>query len=318
MSGDRFQPTADSGSGGGGGITQLTQDVLAAGAGSVPATVVGLRTRGISATAPTNGQVLAYNSGTGLWTPTTPTGGGASLYPALDSHDLGYWNFSEASGNFVNQGTAVGVDLVPSASDIFRGQASPLGRCVFSYISGTIESAAAPAIRPTAAASILLLIKPQYYADAASRVGVFGIADPTAPQWPFIIVPVTNDVVGFRGTGVWYANIKTTVSGYQGFTFGNPPFPDYRGFDWQQWNLIALTFDGSALKAYVNGGLVGSFPASGLIDYTGVGNTGIVAGGSASFPSWKTVSWLGYMRIRDVAMSADDIRLAYRKAMAWA
>jgi len=70
---DRFQPTADTSGGGSGGITQLTQDVLAGpGSGSVAATVVGLRSRAISAVAPTNGQVLAYNTGAAQWTPTTP------------------------------------------------------------------------------------------------------------------------------------------------------------------------------------------------------------------------------------------------------
>ena len=70
---DRFQPTADTSGGGSGGITQLTQDVLAGpGSGSVAATVIGLRSRAISATAPTNGQVLAYDSGAAQWTPTTP------------------------------------------------------------------------------------------------------------------------------------------------------------------------------------------------------------------------------------------------------
>lgn len=51
-----FNPSA-----GGGGTTNATE----------------LQGVGISTTAPTNNQVLTYESGTGLWTPETPSGGGA-------------------------------------------------------------------------------------------------------------------------------------------------------------------------------------------------------------------------------------------------
>ncbi len=56
------------------GINALTQDVTASGTGSQPATVVGLRGRPISATAPTANQVLQFD-GTS-WTPGAGGGGG--------------------------------------------------------------------------------------------------------------------------------------------------------------------------------------------------------------------------------------------------
>lgn len=59
------------GGGGGGGLSELTQDVLAGpGAGSQPATVVGLQMRPVAAAAPGAGQVLTWDGAT--WTPTSP------------------------------------------------------------------------------------------------------------------------------------------------------------------------------------------------------------------------------------------------------
>jgi hypothetical protein len=54
--------------GGGGGITALTLDVTAAGAGSQPATVIGIQARPVNPIAPIAGQALVWD---GLaWTPT--------------------------------------------------------------------------------------------------------------------------------------------------------------------------------------------------------------------------------------------------------
>lgn len=57
--------------GSGSGITALTGDVTASGAGSVAASVVRLQGRNMASTAPTNGQVLAWNAGGSQWQPTT-------------------------------------------------------------------------------------------------------------------------------------------------------------------------------------------------------------------------------------------------------
>ena len=69
------------GTAGGSGITDLTGDVTASGTGSVAASVVRVQGRNVASTAPTNGQVLGWNSTTSQWEPTN-AGGGAS-YPML-------------------------------------------------------------------------------------------------------------------------------------------------------------------------------------------------------------------------------------------
>lgn len=63
--------------GGGGGISALTGDVTASGSGSVAASVVKIRGVSVSATAPTNNQVLTYNSTSTQWEPKANTGSGS-------------------------------------------------------------------------------------------------------------------------------------------------------------------------------------------------------------------------------------------------
>jgi len=61
---------------GGGGISALTGDVAASGTGSVTSTVERIRNRNVSASAPTDGQVLQWNQGGNQWQPGTVAAGG--------------------------------------------------------------------------------------------------------------------------------------------------------------------------------------------------------------------------------------------------
>lgn len=250
---------------------------------------------------------------------TGDAGGGASLYPALGLTDLGYWGFTETSGNFANGGTAGVLPLIPSGTAPVYGQAQPLGVGIYSSIATRIESAVTSAIQPTTA-TLLLWIKPQYLSDVTTYTGVFGIADPTGTI-PFAMVLATNTTPasGYRPQNVWYADV-TTSAGTSILTMADGSgLPDYTGFEHNQWNLLAMTYDGTTLSAYVNGGLVNTMAvAGGNIDYSGAPNARIVAGGSAGAAAWRTIGRLGYLRIRSGVMSASDIRLAYRSAMAWA
>jgi len=311
MSGDRFQPTADSGGGGGSGITQLTQDVLAGpSSGSVAATVVGLRTRGISATAPTNGQVLEYDSGTGLWTPTTPTSGTATLYPPLDSHDLGLWLFDAASGNFANQGSAGVLPLVVTnvgSPGLLYGQASPLGKASYTSTSGNYEaycaSAATTLCQPTSAVTLTALFKVRTYANTwYSFWGSLELGGASA------FGAYIYDVGG--GTRL-HATYKTVDQGQQTIdvsTNFNVPL--------QQWIQVDFVYDGANANIYSNGGLVASAVATGGLVYGGAAQ--ILAGALSSASTIQFDGWNALLRIRNVATSADDVRLSYRSALAWA
>jgi len=317
MSGDRFQPTADSGGGGGSGITQLTQDVLAGpGSGSVAATVVGLRTRGISATAPTNGQVLEYNSGTGLWTPTTPTSGGAKLYPPLDSHDLGYWDFSESSGNFTNQGTAAGVDLVPNGTPVYS-QSSPLGAAAYLDASGA-QSAATTALQP-AQFTYIVFCRP-IPTLVGSEILSFGQSQPVGPPtttacqfYAFNTSPATYP--NTPNTALNWAVATSTTSGLINLVCGNGN--GFQSLRWWEWNMLAYAYDGTTYRAYYNGGLCNS-SAGTAPDYASMPSPVIHAAGASFRADFRGQATMGFMRVRNVAMSANDIRLAYRSALAWA
>lgn len=67
------------GAGGVGTISALTGDVTASGTGAVAATVVQLQGRPLASTAPTNGQVIMWNSTSSQWEPGTGGGGGGGM-----------------------------------------------------------------------------------------------------------------------------------------------------------------------------------------------------------------------------------------------
>jgi len=58
----------------GAAITSLTGDVTATGPGAAAATVVAIQGHSVSSTAPTNAQILIWNSGTSKWTPESISG----------------------------------------------------------------------------------------------------------------------------------------------------------------------------------------------------------------------------------------------------
>lgn len=81
-------------------ITALTGDVTASGTGSQAASVVRIQGRNVSSTAPTSGQVLAWN-GT-AWTPTTSSGSGTVTSVALSGGTTG---LTTSGGPITSSGT---------------------------------------------------------------------------------------------------------------------------------------------------------------------------------------------------------------------
>lgn len=71
------------GAGGTGTVTGVSGDVTGAGTGVIATSVVRLQGRDLASTAPTNGQVIAWNSTTSTWEPTTPSGGGGGANTTL-------------------------------------------------------------------------------------------------------------------------------------------------------------------------------------------------------------------------------------------
>jgi hypothetical protein len=83
-----------------------------------------------------------------------------------------------------------------------------------------------------------------------------------------------------------------------------------------QWTQIDVVYDGSNAKLYKNGGLLKTVTATGGIVYGG--SQQIIAGALSSASTIQFDGFNAVMRIRDVAMSDDDIRLSWRRAMGWA
>lgn len=81
-------------------ITALTGDVTASGTGSQAASVVRIQGRNVSSTAPTSGQVLAWN-GT-AWTPTTSSGSGTVTSVAVSGGTTG---LTTSGGPITSSGT---------------------------------------------------------------------------------------------------------------------------------------------------------------------------------------------------------------------
>ena len=105
----------------------LSGDVTSS-AGSIATTVVSLRGRAISTTAPTNGQALVWNSTSSQWTPTTIATGGAS-----SSGAYGLVQYSDGAGGFLsfNQLWYNGSLHVATLSDVGVAYKIQSGDCIY-------------------------------------------------------------------------------------------------------------------------------------------------------------------------------------------
>ncbi|MFI5196803.1 MAG: hypothetical protein ACHQD8_06915 [Chitinophagales bacterium] len=104
-------------------------------------TVVKMQGRSISATAPTAGQELTWNSGTSLWTPTTPSGGTVTTInttapltggPVTTSGTIGLANSGVTAGTY---GTATQVPTV--TVDAFGRVTSASNTAITTGVAGT-------------------------------------------------------------------------------------------------------------------------------------------------------------------------------------
>jgi hypothetical protein len=242
--------------------------------------------------------------------PTGPTGagGGATFYPPIDSHDLGLWTFDALSGNFDNQGSAGTLPLVVTnvgTPGLLYGQASPLGSSVYLSTSGSYEaycaSAATSLCQPSSALTFTVIFQIRAY--AGTYYPIWGSLSGSAS--PFCVY-----VYDAGGATRLHAQVKTVDQGQ--LTIDAPSnFDVVLG----QWTQIDVVYDGSNAKLYKNGGLLKTVTASGGIVYGGTNQ--IIAGALSSASTIQFDGFNALMRIRDVAMSADDIRLSWRHAMGW-
>jgi hypothetical protein len=257
--------------------------------------------------------------------------------PPLDPHDVGFWDFSAPSGHFDNLGTGANVALVPnniSNGGLQRIQASPIGSCVYTGLDygATIQSNATNQIRPVRDLSLLAFVKPALMQQPQNpgTGPIWGmVAHNNAQTKPFPwLLYSTNDANTNASTwgAPWWATIKTVgnaaalIEMRDGYGVANQ-----NQIVWNQWNLIALTYDGAHLRAYQNGsrcsfrygpGWTQEYPVTGDIDY-GSGASHIVAGSSADVASWRFQGWQGFLQVRDVAMTDDEMLTYWRTLMGY-
>ena len=77
-----------------------------------------------------------------------------------------------------------------------------------------------------------------------------------------------------------------------------------------QWHLAVGTYDGSAVRLYVDGQLIGSTPASGNIVYSLAGNNDLILGGAVDPSCIEQINWSGDLdevRVYNRALSPEEI-----------
>lgn len=289
------------------GITQLTQDVLAVGSGSVAATVVGLQGRALAATAPATGQILTWDGA--QWVP-----GSAGARVILDAHDVGFWNFSETSGDFLNTGVGGACSLAPTPSAPYPlyGMTSPIGACV-GVQKTSIQASATAGISPASAVTLMVLLYPEW--SNASDASPFGTW--LSSSTPLCSLYYYTNSAGDSQTDLLAFGLKTT----SGVLFASAPGSDVPRVPYNQFSTMTLTYDAAGgadnAKLYANGNVALTGTATGNIDYSGGFGT-VMAGKSSLSAGWGMKGLIGFMRIRDVAMTAAEVRAAHRLAMGWA
>ena len=268
--------------------------------------VVALQGTTVSAAPPALGDVLTYD-GTN-WAAAAPSGGSSRLI-ALDAHDLICWTLDEASSPFANTG-AGGACSLTAAGDVSPGILSVFSSGAYlKGTSGTRLVSGNSTVGSTATVGTLHgWIKPLSFPAYSS--GVVKIYDQIGQPWssPFMSIGVYFDS---SISGAFYAWVA--VSGTAHYVHNTTD--EWARCVSNQWSHIAVVYNGTNIKAYLNGTLVGTTAAAGVIDWGNGGpwNFGDVInnpGGPqhAVFDEW---------RFRDVAMSASEVAETYRRGVNW-
>lgn len=224
-----------------------------------------------------------------------------------DSHDLGVWRMDETAGPFANAGEDGTLDLASNGSIAYR-DTGPLGTGV--YLDGVPSSHARSAdttLCQPAAITVWSWIRvrketsgwPVAIAKVHSHVGDEFVA-------PFFDWVIQVSPSGNGGRWLVGANIGGTLqtvdvsSDSQGSIVVDRP------------HLLAMTYDGTTLKAYRDDALVGSAVHAGAIDYNG---GGIIRGGGGTLNSsaYALDGWLGEARVRDAVLTQAQIAEIYQR-----
>ena len=240
--------------------------------------------------------------------------GGTSWRVAPDSHDLGIWTMSESSGAFANTGSAGALDLTPSGLvSLDYARQGPLVTCAsFRGTAYAIGPNATGLCEPASALTVWAWMLLTGHAAGLGPLIAAKLHD-TPPTWS----------APYEDWAIWGADSGTDRAWYVGVNIGGSLVYLTLGVDGYGVadraaltlgvpHLVGLTHDGTTLRAYLDGALVGSTAASGSI---GWGDGPIVRGGNPSYSGHGGNLYLGEMRIADTVRSAAYFREVYQSFM---
>lgn len=240
--------------------------------------------------------------------------GGTSWRVAPDSHDLGVWTMGETSGAFENTGADGTLDLTPTglvALDYARG--GPLVNAAsFRGTNYAIGPNATGLCEPASALTVWAWVLLTGHASGLGPLFAAKLHD-TPTTWS----------APYEDWAIWGADSGTDRAWYVGVNIGGSLVYLTLGVDGYGVadraaltlgvpHLVGLTHDGTTLRAYLDGALVGSTSASGSVAY---GDGPIVRGGNPSYSGHGGNMYLGEMRIADVARSAAYFAEVYQSFM---
>lgn len=298
---NQWAPAVGGGGGGGSGITELTQDVLAgSGSGSQAATVVGLQGNPVDNAVPNNNDLLLWNGS--IWIPS-----GAYYWRTTpDAHDLGVWRMNESNNTFANSG-ADGTLALTVSGTISYSDDGGLGTGVYvnggnsSYLASVDTTKCQPSSLTVWSWIRVRAPNAQYPLAIAKLNGVIG-APWNPPYFDYVIELYPS---GSGGTWLVSANINGSLVSVDNIGSGNR-----FSIVTDKVYLLALTYDGTTLKAYMDGVLAGSANAPGTISY---GGGPIVRGANPNSSFYGLDGWLGECRVRDQVLTAAELSEIYRR-----
>ena len=241
--------------------------------------------------------------------------GGASWRVTPDAHDLGVWTMSESSGAFANTGSAGALDLTPSGLvSLDYARQGPLVTCAsFRGTNYAVGPNATGLCEPASALTVWAWVLLTSHVSGLGPVFAAKLHD-TPPTWS---APYEDWAIWGADSGspdrAWYVGVNIGGS-LVSLTLGVDGYgvADRAALTLGVPHLVGLTHDGTTLRAYLDGALVGSTAASGSI---GWGDGPIVRGGNPSYSGHGGNLYLGEMRISDVARDAAYFAEVYQSFM---